>query len=189
MPGGVAAMTTERGVSGRPGILTGWAGTDQLASAAMCASARVEVELHRRNMYPVDNQELDQSGRNGGMIHGTLIGDSLRIGAELHPEGWSVTRIYRLDVSGDPAEEDNAWTVIDFDADDDRVADALGQALAESLEAGGGWYADFRVGEDHVVIFAGKQFRYSRGDADGRAEALAYGRSVGVPEHQLDWVD
>lgn len=107
------------------------------------------------------------------MIHGTLIGDSLRIGAELHPEGWSVTRIYRLDVSGDPAEEDNAWTVIDFHADDDDVADALGQAFASSLEAVGGWYADFRVGEDHVVVFAGKQLRYSRWDADGRAEAVA----------------
>jgi hypothetical protein len=30
-------------------------------------------------------------------------------------------------------------------------------------------------------------FRYRRGDEAGRAEAVAYGRSVGTPEHQLDW--
>jgi hypothetical protein len=123
------------------------------------------------------------------MINGTVIGDSLRIGAELRPEGWSVTRVYRMDVSGDPSEELKAWTVIDFEADSDEVADALGRGFAASLEAAGGWYADFRVGEDHVVVFAGKQFRYSRGDASRRHEAVAYGRSVGVPEHQLDWVD
>jgi hypothetical protein len=30
-------------------------------------------------------------------------------------------------------------------------------------------------------------FRYRSGDGGGRAEAAAYGRSVGVPEAQLDW--
>jgi hypothetical protein len=40
-----------------------------------------------------------------------------------------------------------------------------------------------------VVVFAGKIFRFPRGDEAGRAEAAAYGRSVGVPDHQLDWRD
>jgi hypothetical protein len=35
--------------------------------------------------------------------------------------------------------------------------------------------------------WSGKVFRYRRGDEAGRAEAIAYGRSVGTPEHQLDW--
>lgn len=123
------------------------------------------------------------------MISGTIIGDSLRVGSELRPEGWRVSRIYRLDVSGDPSEALEAWTVMEFEADEDGEADALSQTLASNLEAAGGWYADFRVGDDHVVIFAEKVFRYGRGDRAGRAEAQAYGRSVGVPEHQLDWRD
>jgi hypothetical protein len=57
------------------------------------------------------------------------------------------------------------------------------------LRPGDGWYAEFTVGEDHVVAFAGKTFRYRRGDTAARAEAVAYGRSVGTPEHQLDWGD
>lgn len=28
---------------------------------------------------------------------------------------------------------------------------------------------------------------YRRGDQAGRAEAVEYGKTVGVPEHQLDW--
>jgi hypothetical protein len=38
-------------------------------------------------------------------------------------------------------------------------------------------------------VFAGKIFRYRRGDQTGRAAAVEYGRTVGVPDHQLDWTD
>ncbi len=31
--------------------------------------------------------------------------------------------------------------------------------------------------------------RYPHGNRAGREEALAHGRSVGVPEPQLDWTD
>jgi hypothetical protein len=57
------------------------------------------------------------------------------------------------------------------------------------LREEGGCYADFRAGGDHVVVFAGKVFRYRRGDQDGRAEVMDYGRAMGVPEPQLDWPD
>ena len=53
--------------------------------------------------------------------------------------------------------------------------------------ADGGWYADFTSSDHHVVVFAGRVFRYRRGDAAAQAEARAYGRSLGVPDHQLDW--
>jgi hypothetical protein len=55
--------------------------------------------------------------------------------------------------------------------------------------AEGGWVADFRAGDDRVVVFAGKIFRYQHGDQDGRGEAMDYGREMGVPEHQLDRPD
>ena len=80
------------------------------------------------------------------------------------------------------------WTVVGFEADD-GVADVLAQSLSDSLLAEGGWYADFKTGREHLVVFAGRIFRYRRGDQAGRAEAIAYGRTVGVPEDQLDWPD
>jgi hypothetical protein len=66
------------------------------------------------------------------------------------------------------------WTFLEFEADDD-VAGPLAESLAQSLLAEGGWYADFGVGDDHVVMFAHKIFRYQR----GRAAAMDYGRAMG----------
>lgn len=62
-------------------------------------------------------------------------------------------------------------------------------AVAEALKPEGEWYADFRVGADHVVIFAGRVFRHRRADRATREEAVRYGRSVRVPESQLDWAE
>lgn len=115
-------------------------------------------------------------------IEGSLIGDSLRTDAELRPDDWRITRVSAA--PGQPIE----WTVIDFEADDDQ-ADDLAETLSSSLKREGGWYADFRVGDDHVVVFADKVFRYRRGDAEGRRRAMRYGESVGTPRHQLDWLD
>jgi hypothetical protein len=47
------------------------------------------------------------------------------------------------------------------------------------------WNSDI----EGTVVFPGKVFRYPRGDQAGREEAKAHGRSVGVPEPQLDWTD
>jgi hypothetical protein len=121
------------------------------------------------------------------VISGCVVAESLRAGVVWEPAELRIRRITRLDVSsGAAAGQPAVWTVIDFEAPE-RDADALAAALAACLAAEGGWYADFRTDDDRVVVFAGKVFRYRHGDDAGRAEAVAYGRSVGVPEHQLDW--
>jgi hypothetical protein len=123
------------------------------------------------------------------VLTGTLIAESLRIGASLDVDGLRVTRLSRRDVSASTAaDQPPIWTFLDFEADDD-VAGPLARSLAGALLTDGGWYADFTVGEEHVVIFADKIFRYARADPDGRAAAVKYGRTVGVPVHQLDWTD
>lgn len=123
------------------------------------------------------------------MVKGTLLAESLKIGAELSVVGLRLTRVSRRDVSASvSAVQPPVWTFLEFEADD-AVAGPLAESLARSLLDEGGWYADFRAGDDHVVVFAGKVFHYQRGDQDGRAEAMDYGRAMGVPEHQLDWPD
>jgi hypothetical protein len=89
--------------------------------------------------------------------------------------------------SATPAQP-SVWTFIEFEADDD-AAEELAAGLAGALLAEGGWYADFTVDTDRVIVFANRIFRYRRGDRAARSEAEAYGRSVGVPDHQLDWTD
>jgi hypothetical protein len=123
------------------------------------------------------------------MLNGLLVAESLRLGAELCVERLSVTRVTRRDVSPSAtATPPSVWTFLDFEAEDEAAAD-VAHALSEALLAEGGWYADFRVGTDRVIVFADQIFRYRAGDQAARAAAVAYGESAGVPEHQLDWDD
>ena len=123
------------------------------------------------------------------MATGCVIGESLRPGAVFEPPRLRIRRITRLDPSATVGpHQPPVWTVVDFEVDD-READGVAEALASNLLADGGWYADLRVGDERVIVFAGRVFRYRRGDTVVRAEAQAHGRSVGVPGHQLDWDD
>jgi hypothetical protein len=123
------------------------------------------------------------------MLTGTVIAESLRIGSELRVPSMRIVRVERVDVSASstPAQPD-VFTLMDLEADDE-VADRLADTLAATLADGPAWYADFRAGDEHVVVFPGRIFRYTVGDAGGRQEAVEYGRGVGIPEPQLDWGD
>ncbi len=119
------------------------------------------------------------------MFEGTLISESLRTGAGLDAVPLTVRRIARYSVGDATRDQPAIWTAIDFEVADPD-AEALATALAGAL-GDHGWYANFQSAAEAYVVFAGRVFRYPRGDAAGRASALAYGRQAGVPETQLDW--
>jgi len=120
------------------------------------------------------------------MVEGTLIAESIRVGAELGGVRL-VTRQIRRSAAGDASVgQPELWTFIEFEAEEPD-AGGLADALAKVLDKQGAWYTDFRTPDETFVVYFGRVFRYPRGDSSGRAEAAAYGRSVGVPEHQLDW--
>lgn len=120
------------------------------------------------------------------MIEGTVIGESIRVGAELSGVRLTVRKVSRAGAGDAAAGQPELWTFIEFEADESQAA-VLADALADVLERSGGWYTDFRTPDETFVVYAGRVFRYPRGDSAGRAEAAAYGRSVGVPDNQLDW--
>jgi len=140
------------------------------------------------------------------VLKGRLLAESLRVGHDLEVPSLKVVRIGRHDVSestkpfadttetsisdpgGASSSQPSVWTFVDFEAPDES-ADQIADALADALLADHGWWADFIVGNDHVVVFAGKVFRYRIGDNDGRQEAVEYGLAAGTPRHQLDWGD
>jgi len=128
-------------------------------------------------------------GMIAAMLHGRLLAESLRPGVEIDLPGLAVTRFGRQDVAGSvSATQPKIWTFLDFEAPDGQ-ADEVAAKLADALLPDDGSYADFTVADDHVVVFAGRVFRYRLGDATGRAQAVAYGLAAGTPEHQLDWGD
>ena len=78
------------------------------------------------------------------------------------------------------------WTMCQVSCPDDE-ADAFAAQLADALEPGP-WYADLAGASVRYVVFsAGRVFRYTPGDVAGREAARAHGRSLGIPEAQLDW--
>ena len=120
------------------------------------------------------------------MAGGNLIAESVRVGASLGGVSLRVEKVTRVQAGDESAGQPAIWTFIAFEVED-QLADSLARALSEALDPVGGWYCDFRTAEDTFVVFAGRTFRYRRGDAEARARAEDYALSVGVPQSQLDW--
>lgn len=120
-------------------------------------------------------------------VRGTLIFESLRVGARLDDCDLTVRAIRRFATRDLPDYQPPVWTVVDFEADDLR-AERLAADFSGVLDEPG-WYVNFSTASETFVIYPGKVFRYPRGDPDGRAEAQAHGRTLGVPEPQLEWTE
>jgi hypothetical protein len=120
---------------------------------------------------------------------GTLIGESIRVGAVVDGPGFAVRELRR--VEAELSERQRAaglperWTLIAFEVADDRAGE-VASLLATALDDVG-WYADLHTGERSFVVFAGRVFAYPRADAAGRAAAEAFARERGVPDAQIDW--
>jgi hypothetical protein len=120
------------------------------------------------------------------MLRGAIVAESLRPGEVLEGVPLVVRKLERIEAG--VREQPRLWTLLWFEADE-ADADRLAVALADAFEANGGWYADFHSDAVVTVAFAGRTFRYRRGDDVERAEVAEYARSVGVPEEQLDWAE
>jgi hypothetical protein len=116
---------------------------------------------------------------------GAIIMESLRVGTSLEAFPLITRRLSRYAVKTASADQPPVWTEFVFEVADEHAVE-LADALAEVLDQPG-WYADFHNDEEIFVIFPGRVFRYRRGDQLARAEAQEHGRTLRVPEPQLDW--
>jgi len=123
------------------------------------------------------------------VIRGTIILESLRADASLTGFRFVVRTIERgrpkLSAEQVAAGFPTVWSGVDFELEDARGGE-LAAALSRMLEPIG-WYANFSSEAETFIVFPGRVFRYPRAAPQGRAEAQAYGRTLGIPEHQLDW--
>jgi hypothetical protein len=80
------------------------------------------------------------------------------------------------------------WQSGDWTLHEVRAAEADIHALAAALDHGP-WYIHlWELGEDTVVVvFKDKVFRIKYSDKDTWVDAVAYGKSIGVPDAQLDF--
>lgn len=140
------------------------------------------------DLVPIlDLMEQRQPSGTGAVIRGGILAESLNPGTGFDGHGMRIVRCARFEVTGAASYQPPVWTLIEFEAPASS-SDALASELANRLLSPG-WYANWISDAEATAVFPGKIFRYPRGDRAGREEAEAHGRSVGVPEAQLDWTD
>jgi hypothetical protein len=120
------------------------------------------------------------------MALGYVLVESMRPGTRLEGLPLTLKKIERYPVRYATPDQPSVWTTVEFEFPEEE-AGRLAEALAGVLDEHGGWYSHFNVNRETFVIYASRVFRYASGDKAARAEAEEYGRSVGVPEPQLDW--
>ena len=121
----------------------------------------------------VGDASLDGSmrARIRTVIRGAIVAESLRLGAVVEEVSLVVHKIERVDAGLD--EQPPQWTIVWFEAADED-AGRLAEALADALEARGGWYADFHSDSEVTVVFSGCILQYRRGDQSERARVVEY---------------
>ena len=103
------------------------------------------------------------------MYKGIIIEESLEDVRDL-----SSFSILETNVSG-------TWHIHTVEANEQAIL-----RLPELLKAGT-WYAHFWTGDDVIAVFHEKVFRFKHSDISTWADALSYGRSLGIPDEQLDF--
>lgn len=105
------------------------------------------------------------------MLKGTIVEDSLADKSILD----------KIQIVRTRQEDD--WILHDVLVDD-ALAPTLGRYLAD-----GPWYIHlWKDGEDDMLIlFRDESFRAKSSDPTSFADAIAYGKSRGIPEEQLDF--
>ncbi len=76
------------------------------------------------------------------------------------------------------------WTAIFIEGEEEKI-DAIAKKISKSILPK--WYANISNSTTEYVIFHEKIFKHKKGNKKDAKEAISYGKSVGIPEHQLDW--
>jgi hypothetical protein len=119
------------------------------------------------------------------LLTGYIIAESIRPGSRLEGLPLTLVSIERYPVENATGDQPPVWTMIRFEFPQNE-AERLANAFADVLDEPG-WYTDFEVDGEKFVIFPRRIVRYRRGDRAARAQAEAYGRTLGIPDAQLDW--
>lgn len=77
---------------------------------------------------------------------------------------------------------ENRWHLYKVKVSEDDIA-----SLATQLKPKH-WYMHFWNGNDVIAVFPGKTFRFKHSDKATWESAIEYGKSIDIPEEQLDFI-
>ncbi len=96
-----------------------------------------------------------------------------------------ITKTETWQVPNAAAYQPPVWTALSFEAEASR-ADDLAEKMAAALKPRA-WYINASTDTHVFVIFPGRVFKYLKGDREQREAVKRFGRSLAIPESQLDW--
>lgn len=136
---------------------TAWGACEQAAALAAGGTASGKV--------------VPTPDAGSSVVRGVIVENSLRDKSVLEKLTITQTR------------QEGDWVLHDVETTE---AQAL---LVQDVINDGPWYVHFwkEGGEDIIVVFKDKVFRITRGDQETWKEAVAHGRSLGIPDAQLDF--
>ena len=78
------------------------------------------------------------------------------------------------------------WTLHNVEISEE-YAEKIVEEISKSLDSKHNWYADFKDGKTHFIIFRNKIFKIKRTSKEQYDKAKEYGISLGIPEYQVDF--
>ncbi len=107
---------------------------------------------------------------------GTIVEESLRDSRILNK-----FKILNVKITEEENPEER-WHIFSVEVSEDDIGE-----LAENLKPSK-WYCHFWYGDQVVAIFPQKIFYFDYKNKETWKEALSFGKSIGIPESQLDFV-
>jgi hypothetical protein len=107
---------------------------------------------------------------------GTIVQESLIDDRKLND-----FEVVKFKVTDDEKPEDR-WHLFTVLASEESI-----NKLASNLKPEK-WYAHFWTGDNVIAIFPNKTFNFKYSDKSTWTEAVEYGKSLGIPEEQLDFL-
>jgi len=80
------------------------------------------------------------------------------------------------------------WTLHTVEINVDKIED-ISEKISLSLDSKHNWYADFKNGKYHFIIFYKKVFKIDRRKKEEYLETTKYGISLGIPDYQVDFLE
>ncbi len=117
------------------------------------------------------------------MLTGLLLKESLQDESVLNLV--HITKTESWNAANAAPNQPKTWTAISFEADED-LADEIAAAFSRALQPEG-WYLNYAFANKVYVIFPKKVFKYLRGNQRARQQAIRFGRTLNIPNSQLDW--
>ena len=78
------------------------------------------------------------------------------------------------------------WTLHNVEISEE-YAEKIVEEISKSLDSKHNWYAYFKYGKTHFIIFRNKIFKIKRTSKEQYDKAKEYGISLGIPEYQVDF--